>query len=308
MNVLSSPGQWPQTAPTCLTIGNFDGVHRGHQILLETASRIASENGLHFLPITFWPPPQDILHPENAKPKLTSREEKLSLLSCAGASAILEIPFSAELASLAPGQFVSTWLLPLKPAHIVIGHDFHFGSGRSGAFAKLTGIGAKARFSVTQIEAARHAGAPISSTRIREALLLGDVSLATRLLGRPYSLEGKVEHGFARGRELGFPTANLTIPAKLLPALGVYAARVWHQGKPYLGVTNIGRNPTFNGEKLTIETFLPDASLDLYGQLLKVEFLRKLRDEKKFASPEELKARIAADITDARRIYAESGF
>lgn len=308
MTVFSSPGQWLPTRPACLTLGNFDGVHRGHQALLATANSIAAENGFSFLPVTFWPHPRDVLDSASAKPKLTSREEKLALLKAAGGDAVLEIPFTKELAGHSPGQFIDRWLLPLNPAHIVIGHDFHFGSQRSGTLKFLTEYGASNGFSVTQIEPAMWDGAPISSTRAREAILSGDLPLATALLGRPYALEGKVEHGFGRGRVLGFPTANLTPPPKLIPPQGVYATRVWHNGQPHCGVTNIGRNPTFNGEKLTVETFLPEASLDLYDQPIKVEFLQKLRGEEKFSNPGELKAQIAADIINAKSVYADTGF
>lgn len=308
MTVFSSPNQWRQRGSSCLTLGNFDGVHLGHRTLLETASRIASENKLSFLPVTFWPHPREVLTPARVKERLASREEKFALLQATGASAILEIPFSPGLAALSPTSFITQWLLPLRPSHIVIGHDFHFGSGRSGTLEVLTDIGKKSGFSITQISAARFAGAPISSTRVRQAILAGDMPLAASLLGRPYSLEGKVEHGFGRGRGLGFPTANITLPSKLIPPQGVYATRVWLGEKSWAGLTNIGFNPTFDGKKLTVETFLPDANIDLYEQTIKVEFLGKLRDEKKFASPEELKGQIGADIANARRIYAESVF
>lgn len=309
MAVLSPAEQWSGAQPACITLGNFDGVHLGHQALFKKTAEIAASENLTVLPVTFWPHPRSIISRHADNRLLTTRQEKNELISALGIAHILEIPFTAALAQLKAEEFVKRFLLPLKPRHIVIGHDFHFGHEREGSLTLLNQLGKRFNFQVSQVEASTMDGAPISSSRIRSAILTGDMEKAAKLLGRPYSLSGKVVHGFGRGAGLGFPTANMELPDKLLPPHGVYAAHASIAGmkekSACFALTNIGDNPTFNGVQTTIETFLPDERIDLYGRELKVDFLMKIRDEKKFASITELKEQIAADIKNARTIFSD---
>lgn len=302
MPVFPSPSRRPSRRPVCITIGNFDGVHLGHQALLDQTKKIARTSGLDFLAVTFWPHPGHVLNPTRQTPLLSSRDEKLTLLKSLGAVEILEIPFDRHVASLSPEDFIFHWLLPLNIKHIVIGHDFHFGHDRSGTLDVLKILGMEHDFFVTQTLPFIVDGQPVSSSRIRSEIQLGRMKSAATLLGRPYSLTGTVAHGFARGRELGFPTANILPALELMPPNGVYATRVHHSGKVSPAVTNIGSNPTFNASETTIESHLLDRDENLYHQKIRVEFVEKLREEKKFSSAEELRSQIAIDIANAENI------
>lgn len=286
---------------SCITIGNFDGVHLGHQALIREGISRAKENNLEFDLLTFWP------HPALALNKydhfaLTTAEERRQLLQNMGIDKLVEIPFTKEFASLSARDFISKWLLPLNPRHIVIGHDFAFGHNRQGGKEILKATGKDHGFTVTQAEPFCLAGQPVSSTRLRKAIKSGNVEEAAALLGRFYALTGTVESGFGRGAGLGFPTANLAPDALLLPANGVYAAYAHANKQKFFAVTNIGFNPTFAGTRQTIETFLMDADQNLYNQPLRLEFVARLRSERKFDSPADLTAQIAADTARARKI------
>lgn len=301
MSIFTSPQSARPYKPCCITVGNFDGVHVGHQYLVHEALALANESRLELMAVTFWPHPDVILRPQNPHAYLTTEAEKLELLKNLGVDAVLEIPFSSALACLSPEEFIKQWLLPLHVKKIVIGHDFSFGRDRSGAPQVLRDLGKKYNFDVFQIRAFEIDGLPVSSSRLRRCIANGDVQTAQKLLGRPYSLSGKVKHGFARGGSLGFPTANLEYFDKLLPAVGVYAGEVRAGGKKYRAVTNIGSNPTFDGKKISVESYLLDARIDLYDQCIQVDFLERIRGEKKFSSPAELARQIALDVEQARR-------
>ena len=272
----TSPSASPRA--TAVTIGNFDGVHQGHQVLIRRA-------------LTYRP-----------HQPLTSRAARMRLLQGLGDLRVLELPFTHELAALSPEEFVRQHLLPLRLKHLVIGHDFTLGRGRSGQPDVLRALGEKYGFDVDQLPPVEVGGHVVSSTCLRELIGKGDVATAASLLGHAYGCEGLVVHGEGRGTGLGFPTANIAIPDTMLPAPGVYATRVVvpHLGKTLQAVTNIGRKPTFGDYGLSIESFLLDTDLNLYGSELRLDFVARLRDEKRFDSADALVAQIRTDVARAR--------
>ena len=278
----TSPSASPRA--TAVTIGNFDGVHQGHQVLIRRALTYSQQFGLDCVVITFWPHPR-VLFGRPHQP-LTSRAARMRLLQGLGDLRVLELPFTHELAALSPEEFVRQHLLPLRLKHLVIGHDFTLGRGRSGQPDVLRALG----------------GHVVSSTCLRELIGKGDVATAASLLGHAYGCEGLVVHGEGRGTGLGFPTANIAIPDTMLPAPGVYATRVVvpHLGRTLQAVTNIGRKPTFGDYGLSIESFLLDTDLNLYGSELRLDFVARLRDEKRFDSADALVAQIRTDVARAR--------
>ena len=226
----------------------------------------------------------------------------MRLLQGLGDLRVLELPFTRELAALSPEEFVRQHLLPLRLKHLVIGHDFTLGRGRSGQPDVLRALGEKYGFDVDQLPPVEVGGHVVSSTCLRELIGKGDVTTAASLLGHAYGCEGLVVHGEGRGTGLGFPTANIAIPDTMLPAPGVYATRVVvpHLGRTLQAVTNIGRKPTFGDYGLSIESFLLDTDLNLYGSELRLDFVARLRDEKRFESADALVAQIRTDVARAR--------
>lgn len=263
---------------------------------------MAATKGLDFQIVTFWPHPREIFGGIGSHKPLSSRAERLCLLRQAKASQIHEIPFTPELAALSPEQFVNRHLLPLGMTELVVGHDFALGRAREGNIRVLRALGEKCGFGVTQAEAFEIDGGPVSSTRLRESLARGEIRKSTQMLGRNYAIGGKIAHGEKRGAALGFPTANLEEIKEVVPANGVYATRAIVGGKEYPGLTNIGANPTFNGKRRTIETFLLDCSGDLYGEEMRLVFIDRLREERKFDSPASLVQQIRNDIEKARSL------
>ncbi|WP_304023483.1 bifunctional riboflavin kinase/FAD synthetase [Desulfovibrio piger] len=294
----TSPSASPRA--TAVTIGNFDGVHQGHQVLIRRALTYSQQFGLDCVVITFWPHPR-VLFGRPHQP-LTSRAARMRLLQGLGDLRVLELPFTHELAALSPEEFVRQHLLPLRLKHLVIGHDFTLGRGRSGQPDVLRALGEKYGFDVDQLPPVEVGGHVVSSTCLRELIGKGDVATAASLLGHAYGCEGLVVHGEGRGTGLGFPTANIAIPDTMLPAPGVYATRVVvpHLGKTLQAVTNIGRKPTFGDYGLSIESFLLDTDLNLYGNELRLDFVARLRDEKRFESADALVAQIRTDVARAR--------
>lgn len=288
------------TTGSCVTMGNFDGVHLGHKSLISLAGDKAREAGLDFTLVTFWPHPKSVLASASPANCLTSREERSRLLEKYGVAKLLEIPFTPTFAALTAKEFIEKWILPLNPLHLVVGHDFAFGHNREGNLEFLTELGKTHGFSVTQAPPLCLAGEPISSSRLRRAIAKGQIEAATAMLGRFYSVEGLVEKGFGRGEKLGFPTANLAAKKAFLPANGVYATFAYVNGKTFQAVTNIGRNPTFDGSNLTVESFLLDGRHNLYNESLRLEFVARLRGERKFNSPQELVEQIGRDVEQAR--------
>lgn len=288
-------------AAACL--GNFDGVHLGHQALFTEAAKHGK-----VLAVTFLPHPGKVLQPQLAPRLIVLQARKLELLEAAGAAFVVVQPFTLDYAKSSPAQFEASLFDGLGVGAIVVGTDFTYGQKRAGTVATLTEA-AKARGAkVVAVAPVTVEGVVVSSSKIREYVLEGRVEAAARFLSRPFDLEGVVVPGAGRGRTIGFPTANIDTANELRPAPGVYAIRVRVPGEETLrgGAANIGVKPTFGGGEVTIEAHLFDYSGDLYGQRLRVEFLERLRAEKRFGSANELSAQIARDLEAAREAVARS--
>ncbi len=286
------------------TIGNFDGVHLGHQQIFRKIVREARENQCKSVVITFDPHPKSILHPEK-RPfyLLTTLKEKLKLIESLEIDAVMLIPFSLEFSKTTAKDFVCNILWEqLRIRKIFIGHDYTFGKGKEGNEEFLARYGKHLGFQVDVTNAVKVGETIISSTRIRNAIQDGDVKTAGALLGRPYNLKGTVTGGYRRGAQLGFPTANLEPEKVLLPPEGVYAVFVEREGICFQGVLNIGFNPTFGGEKLTVELHILDFQSDIYGEEIEVFFIDRIREEVRFESPEALLQQIRTDVARARTI------
>lgn len=301
--------------PTAVALGNFDGVHRGHrqvvQPVLKNRAIVGAEKHLHSTVVTFCPHPQEFFA-EQRRPLLTPLNEKIAQLKQMGLEQLVSLPFNRELASLTPEQFVEGILVKqLQAAHISVGSDFCFGRRRSGTSKDLQGIAARYGINVTIAPLELIDGERISSSAIRQALQQGDLQVANRLLGRPYSLIGQVVRGQQLGRTIGFPTANLHVsPEKFIPRQGVYAVQVQvykteaGSSEVIPGVMNIGYRPTVEGTQQTIEVHLLEWSGDLYGQTVSVHLEAFLRPEQKFAALDDLKAQIQADCEAAKALFA----
>ena len=290
----------------CATIGNFDGVHKGHQKLIQRVISKAQNRRMQSVVISFCPHPLHVLVGPQTPPFITFRDQKLDLLDSLGVDLALLINFTKELASLSPREFVRTYLVEwLNIKELVVGYDYTFGKGRQGNFEMLKELGQEFGFGVERLDPVIINGAIVSSTRIRDMIRAGDVWSVKPLLGRFYVVEGQVIHGKDRGAKLlGFPTANLKLENEVHPATGVYAIWAQHDGDIIPGVANIGYNPTFGNDELSIEAHLLDFSGDIYEHELQVHFVQRLRGEKKFSGVEELVARIQEDIALARNILA----
>jgi riboflavin kinase/FMN adenylyltransferase len=287
-----------------LTIGNFDGVHLGHQFIFQRVLEKAREIDGESIVYTFDPHPAEILAPERKPLLITPLEEKLRLIEEQGIDVTICAPFTEKFASQAPEDFVKKILYDqIKIRHIFVGHDFTFGKNRRGNIALLKEMGRKWGFHAEMVEAVRLEGTVISSTRIREFVARGEMREAAKLLGQPYALSGKVIQGHNRGsRKLGFPTANLKPSGLLFPKSGIYAVRAIHEGRSYEGVANLGWNPTFQDQKFSIEIHILNFNRDIYGENLRVEFIQRLRDEVTFRGAEELIDQIKRDIAQAEKI------
>jgi riboflavin kinase / FMN adenylyltransferase len=293
--------------PSHATIGSFDGLHRGHLALLKPLIAGARAAGATSVLVTFEPHPRCVVDPDHCPPNLTTLDEKTWLLDQLGLDHVVVIPFTPQLAALSPAAFMQRLLRGMQLRRIVIGEDHRFGHGRRGDPGFLRRFGVKHGFTVEVAPTQVRGRAPISSSRIRRLLLLGQVRAAAQLLGRDYFMRSVVEHGVQRGRQLGFPTANLRIaPNKLLPANGIYAVRVELADKTHAGALSLGFRPTFGGNSLTVEVFILDFDADLYDQLLTVWFVQRLRAEKRFALVASLQQQITRDVENARRILSPS--
>ncbi len=288
-----------------LTIGNFDGVHIAHQRILSQVVTEARARGTRSVVMTFEPHPQKYFHPEKRPFYLiTTLEEKLELMSGLGIDTVVVMNFTPDFARLTANEFICNVVWgKLKPGKILIGHDNTFGKGKEGKPAYVKQLGEKLGFDVEIIEAVCMEGLVVSSTAVRNAVGEGDMRLAGMLLGRPYSLEGRVVEGVKRGREIGFPTANIEPLKELLPGRGVYATVLEIDSVKYESVTNIGFNPTFTDEKiLSIESHIFDLEQEIYGKKVKLFFLERLRGEQKFNDVQDLIDQIGKDIAKARGI------
>jgi riboflavin kinase/FMN adenylyltransferase len=302
----------PLRAPA-VAIGNFDGVHRGHQALVDTTSRLAHAAGGEAVVLTFDPHPARFFAPALAPPMLLTLERRLELLAEAGADAVVVEPFTADFAALPADRFIVEVLRgDLDARHVVVGWDFTFGAGRQGNATTLTREGARLHLGVSIVPPVMVAGLVCSSTKIREFVLEGRVEGAAMLLGRPFELTGRVVHGVERGRTLGVPTANLEPEAELVPKPGVYAAWALRvDAVPPLrlrAAVSIGNNPTFAGEgrgapsTVIVEAHLLDFDGDLYGARVRLEFAARVRDQRRFSSADELVAEIRRDILRTREL------
>ncbi len=295
----------PDREPAVASIGNYDGVHRGHQRILEAVVADARQRRLVAALITFDPHPLTVVAPDRRPDLVQTRRQKLRSLEATGLDEVLIVPFDAVLAALEPEAFFEEFLLPRYPlASIHVGRNFRFGRARRGDVELLTTVGLQAGFDVRCADAVEVDGRIVSSSAIREAVRAGDVALAERLLGHPFALTGLVARGAARGRDLGFPTANLEADNMLLPRTGVYLTQVRASAGRHASMTNIGVRPTFGGERLTVETHLLDFDGDLYGQRIEVLFLERLRDEQPFDGPAQLADQLARDRAATESYFA----
>lgn len=295
--------------PAVVTIGNFDGVHLGHQALVRTARARSDARRETCLALTFDPHPAAVLHPDRAPLRLMTVAQKGDLLAGLGIDVLAVLPFTRAVAGLSPADFAASVLRGALGARaVVVGEGFRFGKGRSGEVFDLERLGRDLGFDVVAVAAVLHGGVRVSSTRVRESLLAGDVEAAAGLLGRPYFVDGRVVRGDGRGRTLGIPTANLAVENEILPREGVYAALVGHgAGASCPAVVNRGRRPTFGGGAPTTEAHLLDFAGDLYDQTLRVSFVSRLRDERAFSGRDALVTQIQADVEAARRVLARGG-
>lgn len=295
--------------PTLLTLGVFDGLHLGHQQIIRTVVERAVQTGTVPTAITFDPHPRAVLHPESAPPLLQTLDQRLSYLEFLGIEQTIVINFSRGFASQSAEEFIRDTIHDrLRAREIYLGQGFAFGKGRSGNIELLRRMSDELGFHADEVDEVRLRGQRISSSRIREELLAGRVNLARRMLGRPYGVEGIVVRGDQRGRTIGFPTANLQAHNRVIPQYGVYATATLIDGHWRKSVTNIGVRPTFGGEsEPSVETYVLDFDSDLYGTALRVRFLHRIRDERKFNGIDELTAQIACDVRRARNYFTRPG-
>ncbi|MBA1279971.1 MULTISPECIES: bifunctional riboflavin kinase/FAD synthetase [Pseudomonadaceae] len=292
------------------TIGNFDGVHRGHQAILARLRERAAEFGLPSCVVIFEPQPREFFSPDKAPARLTRLREKLQLLAEQGIDRVLCLAFNRRLREMSAAEFVHATLVEgLGVQHLEVGDDFRFGCDRAGDFNFLLKAGAAEGFSVEAATTIEVEAERVSSTRLRQVLADGDLALAERLLGRPFTLAGRVMHGQALGRQLGAPTANIQLKRKSTPLSGVFVVSTEVDGVLQPAVANIGMRPSVESDgKPHLEVHLLSYQGDLYGRLLSVTFHRKLRDEQRFASLEALKTAIEGDIAAAREYWRASPF
>jgi len=305
------PADWGRSV---ITIGVFDGVHRGHQRIVGSAAELARERGLRSVVITFDPHPDEVVRPGTHPPLLSSTKRRIELLEGLGTDAVVVVPFTLELSKVGPDEFVQSVLVDrLHAAHVIVGEDFRFGHKAKGDVALLKELGEKYDFTAEGVPLVAN-GDKISSTSIRERLDAGEVEEAAHALGRPHRVEGVVVRGHQRGRQLGFPTANLeTLPHTAIPADGVYAGWLVCDSDRYPGfrwpaAISIGTNPTFEGAgERTVEAYALDRTdLDLYGEHMAVDFEARIRDTLKFDSIDALIEEMHRDVDRARRITAET--
>ncbi|KGB02490.1 riboflavin biosynthesis protein RibF [Enterobacteriaceae bacterium ATCC 29904] len=298
-----------QTPHGCvLTIGNFDGVHRGHQALLQGLREEGRARGLPVVVMIFEPQPLELFASEKAPARLTRLREKLRYLAQCGVDYVLCVRFDRRFAALTAQNFVGDLLVKrLGVQFLAVGDDFRFGAGRQGDFLLLQKAGLEYGFDVTSTQTFCEGGVRVSSTAVRQALAEDKLDAAENLLGRPFTISGRVVHGDELGRTIGFPTANLPLRRQVSPVKGVYAVEVTGLGdKPLPGVANIGTRPTVAGVRQQLEVHLLDVVMDLYGRHIDVILRKKIRNEQRFASLDELKAQIARDELTAREFFGLS--
>lgn len=295
--------------PSVVTIGNFDGVHRGHRVLLRRAVGTAAEREVRSVVVTFEPHPAAVLRPGTEPLRLQSLDERIETLAATGVDLVLVLPFTPELAASTPEAFIDRVLAgSLRAVRVVVGTNFRFGHRAAGDVVTLVEQGERAGFEVEAVTLLELGDQPLSSSVVRQHVADGDVVWAREAIGRPFSVRGTVVPGDGRGRTIGVPTANLDVPAdRLVPGNGVYAGHARWDDRVVPAVTNIGVRPTFDGTTRTVEVHLLDADEDLYGRVLTFDVEHRIRGEQRFEGPDQLVARIRQDIEDARSLLAGSG-
>lgn len=286
-----------------VTIGNFDGVHRGHAEIFVHLKQKSFDRRLPSVVVTFEPHPLKILAPDSAPPLLTTFEQKSTLIAESGIDYLVVVPFSTEISLMPANDFVLNILCtPLGMRHIIIGHDYAFGRGREGNFKTLERLGGLNGFTLEDLPPIGEDGVVFSSSLVRSAVAAGDMAAASHILGRYYQISGTVVHGRDIGQSLGFPTANIATPNELFPPDGVYAVMVEVDGQHFKGACNVGCNPTFGGDTRTIEVFLLDFSGHIYDHGITVHYIQRLRPEQRFSDISALKKAISQDVAHTRVI------
>ena len=295
--------------PTVLTLGVFDGLHLGHQLIMQTVVERARAVSAVPTVITFEPHPREVLHPESAPPLLQTFDQKIEALGVLGIEQTIVIHFDKQFAQIRAQDFLRDAVVDrLHAKEVYLGCGFAFGHDREGNIDLLRSVSQSLGFFADEAPEVRLRGRRVSSSRIRELLQHGRVNLARRMLGRPYGVEGRVVRGAERGATLGFPTANLHPQNRVIPRNGVYVTSALIEGQWRRSVTNVGTRPTFESAAATsVETFVMNYSGDLYGDVVRVRFLHRLRDEQKFGSVDELKAQIERDVMRAKNYFKRAG-
>jgi len=292
MRVFRDLNELPVFENSVVTIGTFDGVHLGHQKLIEKIKGLSAQIAGESILVTFHPHPRIVINPEDKSLRLLNTiEEKVALLEKLGVDNVVIVPFSRAFSEQSAEEYISSFLVKnFNPDYIVIGYDHRFGKDRSGDFKLLEKMKSQFGYQMVEISKETLDDIEISSSKIRAAISAGDIKLANELLGHPYTLSGTVVRGLQNGRKLGFPTANIQVADeyKLIPKTGIYAVYVYYAGKKYTGMLSIGYNPTFEGKEQTIEVNILDFDKDIYGENLTLEFVDFIRNEKKFDSLEAL--------------------
>ena len=295
----------PDTQPVALTIGNFDGVHLGHQALLSELRAAGQARGLQTAVVIFEPHPREFFTPQQAPARLTSLREKLEFFAVLGIDRVHVCRFNERFTQMSAANFINALHEKLSARFVLIGDDFRFGNGRGGDFALMEKIGAQLGFAVRSVHSVTHDGVRISSTAIRAALAAGKLRTAQRYLGRHYSISGRVVHGDGMGRKLGFPTANIQLKHNCPPLTGIFVVQAHAEGMGVLqGVSSLGVRPTLRKDaKPVLEVHLFEFAQQIYNKHLRVEFLHKLRDEEKYPDVDTLTRHIALDVENARKWF-----
>ena len=303
----SSSTQLLATQPVALTIGNFDGVHLGHQALLNELRAAAQARGLPAAVVIFEPHPREFFTPQQAPTRLTSLREKLELFASMGIDRVHVCRFNARFAQISATGFIHALHEKLSAKFVLIGDDFRFGSGRAGDFALMEKIGLQRGFAVQAVHSVLHNGVRISSTAVRTALAEGNMRVAQSYLGRPYSISGRVEHGDGLGKRLGFPTANIQLKHNRPPLSGIFVVQAHAEGMGVLqGVASLGVRPTVRQDgKPVLEVHLFEFAQQIYNKHIRLDFLHKLRDEEKYPDVETLTRQIALDVEHAKQWFKQ---
>ena len=295
--------------PTVLTLGVFDGLHLGHQLIMRTVVDRARETGAVPTVITFDPHPRAVLHPESAPPLLQTFDQKIEAFGVLGIEQTIVVRFTREFSNIRAAEFLSDVVADrLHAKEVYLGKGFAFGHNREGNIELLQRLSSEFGFVAGEVPEVKLRGCRVSSSKIRQLLANGQVNLARRMLGRPYGVEGRVERGSERGHQLGFPTANLHPHNRVIPRNGVYVTGTLIEGQWRRSVTNVGLRPTFgDATEPSVETFVMNWDGDLYGDVVRIRFLYRLRDERKFGSVDELKSQILRDVDRANSYFERAG-